>query len=119
MVLSLGNVSANFDQFLQNVNDTGLNTQSILNAPSISRFNTARILNIIQCQDCINPSQEMITEYDPEFWRIFRTLPGKDFDDINHGEAIFQGESYYYCVAYAGDQEYMRGYPQGISPICE
>ena len=26
--------------------------------------------------------------------------------------------SYYYCVAYVADNEYMRGYPEATSPVC-
>lgn len=85
---------------------------------TISRYDVTRLLNAVQCTDCILPSQKLTTTYSPNFWKNFLTLPGKDFDDIWYQQAWYNGESYYYCVATVADKEYMYWYPLLTSPIC-
>ncbi|MDR2191247.1 MAG: hypothetical protein LBP53_09090 [Candidatus Peribacteria bacterium] len=60
----------------------------------------------------------MLQTYNFSFWQTFSTLPNKDFQDIAYGKAVRNKQSYYYCVAYVGDNEYMRGYPAATSPLC-
>jgi hypothetical protein len=33
-------------------------------------------------------------------------------------QALAGEKNYYYCVAYVGEQNYMRGYPKSTSPVC-
>ncbi|NOZ44604.1 MAG: hypothetical protein GXP45_05715 [bacterium] len=89
-----------------------------LNQDTISRYDLTKLLNTVECQDCIHPSQEMIQKYTQAFWQQFIQLPGKDFDEISYLGAPFNGDDYYYCVAYVGDHNYMRGYPASVSPVC-
>ncbi len=84
----------------------------------ISRYDLAKLLNTVECKDCIHPDSDMIQKYTQAFWENFTQLPGEDFDEISYLWGLYNQESYYYCVAYVGDHNYMRGYPQDISPIC-
>lgn len=87
------------------INITDLQTKS-----TISRYELTRILNLVECRDCLDPGQKMRDTYTPSFWSEFIKLPGKDFRDIIFEEAFGTGTktSYYYCVAYVGDNQYMR-----------
>jgi hypothetical protein len=60
----------------------------------------------------------MVQKYNQNFRQVFSGFPNKDFKDIAFGNAWREQKSYYYCVAYVGDNEYMRGYPAATSPLC-
>lgn len=62
----------------------GMDIQKIESQDNISRYELARLLNIVECKDCINPAQNMIEKYVQEFWSQFTALPGKDFGDISY-----------------------------------
>jgi len=62
----------------------GLDVQSIERQDSISRYELARLLNIVECKDCIHPKQDMIEKYIQQFRAKFTAIPGKDFRDINY-----------------------------------
>ncbi len=94
----------------------GLDTQKIQSQNTISRYDLARLLNIVECKDCINPNQDMISKYVENFWSAFSSW--KDFNDIKYLGGIYNSASYYYCVAYVGDNTYMRWYPLATSPVC-
>jgi len=94
----------------------GMDVQKIESQNTISRYDLARLLNIVECKDCINPNQDMIKKYVQNFWSAFGSW--RDFGDINYLGGIYNSASYYYCVAYVGDNTYMRGYPKATSPIC-
>jgi hypothetical protein len=61
----------------------------------------------VECRDCLIATPTLIDTYIQPFWSEFITLPGKDFRDIAHGQALYQNKSYYYCVASVADREYM------------
>ncbi len=109
---------ASYTDFLQNISQTNIDIEQLQQQPTISRYDLARLLNLVECKDCIHPQQEMIQTYNQEWRSDFVTLPNKDFRDIAYQGAEHNNESYYYCVAYAGDQQYMRWFPQATSPIC-
>ncbi len=67
-----------------------MDTQALMQAPSISRYDTARILNFIECRDCVNPSPTMQQTYTSQWRTTFSRFPGRDFDDIVYGEAYYQ-----------------------------
>ena len=82
--------------------------ESMLTQDAVSRYDLARLLNAVECKDCVNPAQDMIDKYTNTFWSQFVQLPGKDFRDISYLQANFSQTNYYYCVAYVGDNNYMR-----------
>ncbi|MEI7918834.1 MAG: hypothetical protein WCH65_01085 [bacterium] len=96
----------------------GVDVATIESQASISRYDMARLLNSVECKDCIHPNKETLTTYGQNFWSTFTKLPNKDFNDIQFLGATYNNASYYYCVAYVGDNTYMRGYPKATSPIC-
>jgi hypothetical protein len=90
----------------------------ILTAPAISRYDTARILNALECQDCLLPAPAMRARYIPSWREPFQRQDGIYLDDVKYAQNIYQGKSYYYCVAYAADKNYVRGYTPIVSPVC-
>lgn len=99
---------ADYQGFLEQLQTMGIDVSRISDQDVISRYDLARLLNAVECQDCINPPDAMINRYVNNFWTEFTKLPGKDFDEITYLGAPYQEESYYYCVAYVGDNNYMR-----------
>ncbi|MFA6256352.1 MAG: thrombospondin type 3 repeat-containing protein [Candidatus Absconditabacterales bacterium] len=111
-------VFAAYEDFSSQLQTMGLDVKTIESQDSISRYDVARLLNITECKDCINPNQDMLNKYVQNFWSTFTATPGKDFSDISFGGGLYNNASYYYCVAYVGDNTYMRGYPKATSPVC-
>lgn len=107
---------ATYEDFSNQLNTMGLDIGKIESQNSISRYDLARLLNIVECKDCVNPAQDMISKYTQSFWSAFSSW--KDFKDISFLGGIYNTASYYYCVAYVGDNVYMRWYPQATSPVC-
>ena len=109
---------ANFEDFTLKLDALGINVASLRIQDKLSRYQLTRLLNAVECHDCVLPTQETINHFNQPFWQNFTTLPGKDFRDIPFGNAKHNSTNYYYCVAYAGEQNYMRGYPLQTSPFC-
>ncbi|MEI7562846.1 MAG: hypothetical protein WCJ39_03965 [bacterium] len=100
------------------MNTMGIDTTMLQSQKGVSRYDITRLLNASECKDCIHPAQQTIDTYTANFRNTFSATPGKDFRDISYLQALGGDNNYYYCVAYVGDQNYMRGYPQSTSPIC-
>ena len=60
----------------------GINVELFQEKEQIARFELTKILNAVECQDCIHPAPWMIERYTNAFWSDFIQLPGKDFNDI-------------------------------------
>ena len=106
------------DSFEQATADAWINIKALQWQSEISRYEITRLLNAVECKDCINPDTSFIDRYTNNFWTVFTVLPGKDFDDIDFQWWMYNNQSYYYCVASVGDREYMYGYPILSSPTC-
>ncbi len=111
-------VSATYEDFSNQLKSMDIDTRIIESQASISRYDLARLLSTTECKDCINPNQDMIKKYVQNFRSTFTATPGKDFSDISYLWGIKNNISYYYCVAYVGENTYMRWYPKATSPIC-
>jgi len=109
---------AAYEDFSNQLQTMGLDVKTIESQNSISRYDVARLLNIVECKDCIHPNQDMISKYVQAFWSLFTAASGTDFTDISFLGGVYNDVSYYYCVAYAGDNTYMRWYPKATSPVC-
>ena len=101
----------NASTFVERLSEVGLDVVSFSNKNSISRYEVARLLNAANCQDCIQAPDWMKKTYTSNFWSDFKMVDGKDFNDIGYESAIWNKKSYYYCVAYVGDNGYMAWYP--------
>ena len=110
---------ANYEVFLNNLKNTGIPVDEILKNDQVSRYELTRLLNAVNCQDCVNTPAWMIEQYTNTWWLDFSSLPGKDFGDIVYKASYYNGKPYYYCVAYVGDNTWMRWYPVWVSPICD
>ena len=73
---------ANYESFLENLRQTGIEVDQILESDQVSRYELTRLLNAVNCEDCVNTPQRMIDKYINPRWSDFTALPGKDFDDI-------------------------------------
>lgn len=111
-------VFATYEDFSDQLKTMGLDTQKIESQDTISRYELSRLLNVVECKDCINPSQNIVNRYTPSYWNTFVVTPGKDFADISYIWGIYDNKSYYYCVAYVGENSYMNWYPKATSPVC-
>ena len=111
-------VFATYDDFSQQLETIGVDAKEISTQENVSRYDVARLLNIVECNDCIHPAQSMIDTYTQNFWSNFIIASGSDFSDIQFKGGIYNTSSYFYCVAYVGDKTYMRWYPKATSPIC-
>ncbi|MCX6825326.1 MAG: PKD domain-containing protein [candidate division SR1 bacterium] len=111
-------VFATYQDFSEQLTTMGLDVKALESQSNISRYDLARLLNSVECKDCVNPKQDMLDKYVQNFWSTFTATPGKDFGDIVFGGGLYNTTSYYYCVAYVGDNSYMRGYPKATSPVC-
>ena len=104
--------------FEEKAKEAWINLEYIKKQNTISRYDVTRLLNAVECVDCISPNNNIIDKYSNSFWQKFITLPWKDFDDIFYKKAIYNNQSYYYCVATVADKEYMFWYPILTSPLC-
>lgn len=109
---------ADFSGFVQQLLNMNIPINSVLSSTGINRYELTRLLNAVECKDCIVPNNDYLNRYTNLFWQKFTSEPGRDFDDIFYKKAIYNKKSYYYCVAYVGDRTYMRWYPLETSPIC-
>ena len=75
---------ADYSDFLNQLQTMGIDTDRISKQETISRYDLARLLNAVECQDCINPPDWMENRYINNFWNTFIKLPGKDFDEISY-----------------------------------
>lgn len=112
-------VFATYEDFFNQLENMWVSPQKIESENSISRYNVARLLNSVECKDCVIPNQNMINTYVQSFRSTFTAQEDKDFSDIQYLWGIYNNQSYYYCVAYVGDNNYMKGYPKATSPVCE
>ena len=60
----------------------GIDVEEFSQRQSISRYELARLLNAVECQDCIQSPNWMMERYTNPFWSDFIAQPGKDFGDI-------------------------------------
>lgn len=109
-------VFATYEDFSRQLETMWLDVQKIEAQTNVSRYDLARLLNMVECKDCIHPNQDMLNKYIQNFWSTFTV--GKDFTDISFWWGNYNNASYYYCVAYVGDNTYMRWYPKATSPVC-
>jgi hypothetical protein len=103
-----GMTKADFSGFLSQLKAMNVPVESIMTSKGVSRYDLARLLNAVECKDCVAPAQDMINAYTDTFRSQFVKTPGKDFGDIDYLKGIFNQTNYYYCVAYVGDNTYMR-----------
>ena len=109
---------ADFSGFVDQLNQSNFPINKILASTGVTRYELSRLLNATECKDCINPDNSYLNAYTGGFWSNFVNTPGKDFNDILYANAAFANKNYFYCVAYVGDNWYMRWYPWKTSPIC-
>ena len=120
MILSFFSVSLwDYNSFLSNLRQMWIDVDSILKSKSVDRYELARLLNWVNCKDCINPENDITSLYNYQWWNNFSNRDGNAFNDITYLWWNYKWESYYYCVAYVWDNSWMRWYPSGVSPICD
>lgn len=77
-------VFGNYSEFLDQLNIMDISVDDVMEQPSISRYDLAKLLNSVECQDCIHSPEWMVNRYTSSFWENFIELPGKDFDEISY-----------------------------------
>jgi len=109
---------ADFSGFVDQLRQSNIPIDKILTQTWISRYELTRLLNAVECKDCINPDNTYLKTYTAKYWERFTKQPSMRFGDIPYEDAMFKNKDYYYCVAYVGSNWYMKGYPD-TSPICK
>lgn len=99
---------ADFSGFIDQLRTMNIPINQILIETGITRYEVTRLLNAVECKDCINPDRSYIDRYTPNYWTTFLGTMGNYFKDIKYNEAKFNKKSYYNCVAYVGDNDYMN-----------
>lgn len=110
---------ADYNSFLNNLRQLWIDVDSILKSKEISRYELTRLLNGVNCNDCINPTSDTTSRYSYSRWNDFSHIDGNAFGDISYLGWNYKWLSYYYCVAYVWDNTWMRWYPNWVSPICD
>ena len=103
--------------FYKKINQLDIPVWNILLWNTLTRYDFTRLLNAIECQDCILPDETITSRYNEESWQLFQQLPWKYFEDIDYLGWTYNWTNYYYCVANIGNNDIMNGYPRGTS-IC-
>jgi hypothetical protein len=109
---------ANISDFWEKLININIPIHDIISNTGISRYELTRLLSATECNDCVVTPPYYRARYNQNFWETFTKTPGKDFNDILYGQAIFNKKSHYYCVAYVWEKWYMKWYPKETSPIC-
>ncbi|MBQ2600640.1 hypothetical protein II582_04790 [bacterium] len=68
---------ASYDSFINNLKKSGIDADTISSSNTISRYTLTKLLNGVNCNDCINPSSNMIDKY-TYTWRNNFSV-GRDF----------------------------------------
>ena len=74
---------ASYEDFSTTLSHAGINVQKLERQASVSRYEVARLLNAVNCEDCVVAPDWMRQKYDFNFWQVFSGLPNRDFHDIN------------------------------------
>lgn len=106
--LSLSGVFGYSQALQERFDAVGISLTEVEKKLSLSRYEVARLLNVIVCEDCLIPSTWMQNMYNQQFWTVFSSLPDFNFRDIGFQNAYWNKKNYYYCVAYVADQDYFR-----------
>ena len=99
------------DTFAERLYDIWLDINTFSNKNSISRYEVTRLLNAANCEDCVHAPDWMQEKYSLDYWNNFKSIDGKDFNDISYEAWVRNKEPYYYCVAYIWENWYMAWYP--------
>ena len=99
------------DTFAERLYDIWLDINTFSNKSSISRYEVTRLLNAANCEDCVHAPDWMQEKYNLDYRNKFKSIDGKDFNDINYKAWIRNKDTYYYCVAYIWENWYMAWYP--------
>ncbi len=103
--------------FYQKIIQLDIPISNILLGNTLTRYDFTRLLNAIECQDCIMPDETMTSRYNEESWSLFQQLPWKYFEDIDYLWWNYNWTNYYYCVANIWSNDIMNWYPRGTS-VC-
>ena len=103
--------------FYKKIQQLEIPVWNILLWKTLTRYDFTRLLNAIECQDCIMPDATMVSKYNEESWQQFQQLPWKYFEDIEYLSWTHNWTNYYYCVANIWSDDIMNWYPRGTS-IC-
>ena len=101
--------------FFQNLNQLNIPIGNLLLRPTLTRYDFTRLLNAVECQDCVVPTEDMARLYNQSFWATFRVKPWKYFSDVWYLSGTYNGTNYYYCVAKVWNNDVMNWYPLGSS----
>lgn len=68
-------IPQNQSVFFTNLQELNISLPYLLSQKSLSRYELTRLLNAVECQDCIVPQPATRLKYNEPFWNHFLTLP--------------------------------------------
>ena len=80
--------TADYDSFLNDLKKSWIDVEKIQNVKTISRYTLTKLLNSVNCNDCINPDSNIINKYTNDWWNNFSI--GRDFWDITYKWWIYE-----------------------------
>ena len=102
---------ANASSFTERLSEIWVDVINLSGKSSISRYEITRLLNAVNCEDCVQAPEWMRNRYTINFWNQFKIIDSNNFDDINFEWWVWGNKSYYYCVAYVWENGLMSWYP--------
>ena len=69
--------NADYDSFVGDLKKVGIDVETIKSSKSISRYTLTKLLNSVNCNDCMNPDSNIINKYNADWWKNFSI--GRDF----------------------------------------
>ncbi len=112
LVFLLNSNIASATSFSERLAEIWLDIPSFSKKTSISRYEITRLLNAVNCEDCVQAPLWMQETYTQNFWDTFKAIDWKDFNDISFQWWVRNKKSYYYCVAYVWENGLMSWYPE-------
>lgn len=94
---------ADYEEFVNSLSKVQVDSDAIASSQTISRYDVAKLLNFIDCNDCHRPTNDYIQRLTSPWWSTFRALPSANFDDVNYNSSL-ESSNNYYCVAYVAEQ---------------
>jgi Thrombospondin type 3 repeat len=86
---------------------------------ALSRYEMVRLVEESTCNSCLTPPQSWKQKFSPSWLESFQKQLGNSFDEIVREKTVSDEKNYYYCVAHAGEQWWVNGYPRLTPGLCQ
>jgi hypothetical protein len=77
IVLSFGIFSfsqADYKDFVNELSYINIDTNKLIENQTLTRYELTKLLNAVECKDCINPDSSFLRTYNSDYWSNFRLI---------------------------------------------